>query len=98
MCQASEQQLPALLIVILIHTDKQPDPLLPRCPFQRVCDEDSFQCLEQRPAQIVCPEGIQVGKFRELDITNNRAQIPGTKQHARSAEQFKLPLQRLLLV
>lgn len=82
-CLVAKQQFPALFIIILIHADKQPDPLLSRCPLQRVRDENPFQRLQQCPAQVVCPERIQVGKFRELDVTDNRPQVPGAKQQAR---------------
>lgn len=92
------QQPSARLIVILVHADQQADALRAGGRPQGVRDEDPLEGLQQSPAQVVCPEGLEVVQLRELDVADDGAQVPGAQQRAGSAEQLELPLQRLTLV
>lgn len=97
-CLVAEQQLPALLVVVLVDADQQPHALLAGRSLQRVRDEDALEGLEKRAAQVVGPERVQVLQLGELDVADDGAEVPSAQQKAGAAEQFKLPLQRLLLV
>lgn len=97
-CLVAEQQLSALFIVVLVDADQQPHPLLASRSLQRVCDEDAFECFQQRATKVVGPERVQVLQFREFDVADDGTEVTGTQQKAGTAEQFKLTLQRLLLI
>lgn len=92
------EQPSAFLIVILVHTDEQADPLCPCCHPQGVVDEDHLEGLQQISIQVVAPEGLEVVQVCELDVADDRTQISGAKQHVGLTEQLKLSLQGMLLV
>lgn len=88
----------AFLIVILVHTDQQANPLRPCCHPQGVTDEDQLEGLQQISIQVVGPEGLQVVQVCELDVADDRSQVSGAKQRVGLTEQLKLSLQGVLLV
>lgn len=92
------QQPAALLVVVLVHTDEKSHALAACSAPQGVCEEHSFERLQQSSTQVVCPEGLQVVQLCELDVTHDGAQVPGSQHRVGLAEQLKLPLQRLTLV
>lgn len=65
---------------------------------KRVCDEDAFQCLQERAVDVVAPECVEVGELRELDVTDDGAQVPGLEDGVGLVKALELALQWVLLV
>lgn len=87
-----------MLVVVLVHTDEQPHAVAARGAPQGLSEEHPFERLQQCPAQVVGPEGVQVSQLGELDVAHDGAQASGSQHGAGLAEQLKLPLQRLAFV
>ena len=49
--------------------------ILPWEPQEITCNEHSLERLEKRPIDVIPPEGVQVGQFRELYVAHDRTQV-----------------------
>ena len=47
------------------------------------CDEDALERLEQRPVDVVAPEGVEVGQLGELDVADDGAEVTGPQDRVR---------------
>lgn len=86
------------MVVLLVYVDQQFDGFVADRLFQGIRDENPFEGLQKRPVDVVSPEGIQVGELRELNVTNDGAQVPGLQDGVGLVEALKLALYCLLLV
>lgn len=86
------------MVVLLVHVDQQFDGFVADRLFQGICDEDPLEGLQKRAVDVVSPEGVQVGELRELNVTNDGAQVSGLEDGVGLVEALKLALDCLLLV
>lgn len=62
------------------------------------CYEDTFEGLQERPVDVVPPEGVQVGQLGEFDVTDDGAEVPRLEDGVGLHELLKLSLEQLGLV
>lgn len=86
------------MVVLLVYVDQQFDGFVAHRLFQGIRNENPLEGLQQRPVDVVSPEGVQVRELRELNVTNDGAQVSGLQDGVGLVEALKLPLYRLLLV
>lgn len=86
------------MVVLFVHVDQQFDGFVADRLFQGICDENPLQGLQKRSVDVVSPEGVQVGELRELNVTNDGAQVSGLQDGVCLVEALELALHRLLLV
>lgn len=96
--QVTQQFATAGVVVLLVYVDQQFDGFVADRLFQGIRDENSLEGLQKRPVDVVSPEGVQVGELRELNVTNDGAQVSGLQDGVGLVEALKLALYRLLLV
>lgn len=96
--QVTKQFASPGLVVLLVHVDQQFYGLVAHRLFEGIRDKDAFQGLQQRPVDVVPPEGVQVGELGELDVADDGAQVSGLQDGVGLVEALELPLHGLLLV